>query len=404
METVIIDKYAVIEVANPTYPINTDDSTDAVDTAKDIIVMIPAYNPDERLVQLVGEIDALFAPGFVIVDDWSDAGKASIFRQLETKGCKVIHHTYNRGKGAALKTAILYITDPHDSSDASAHTPGHLIGCITADDDFQHTPEDIRRVAAALVEHPDSLILGVRNFDGKDIPKKSKWGNRITSAVFSLQTGIRGLDTQTGLRGIPVKYLPDSARIEGERYDYEMNMLLSMAKKGVPFVKVPIQTVYTEQNRNTHFRTVIDSARIYGKIIRFSLSSLVCAGADLAMFFMFRTFIFTDAVTGIMLATVAARVLSGICNFCINRNIVFKNKGSVTRAAAEYGILFVFNMLMSGVLTKALSALGMYEIIAKIIVDTCLFCLSFLVQKSVIFNRKRGSAGNRDKTRSISRK
>ncbi|GHU80255.1 hypothetical protein FACS1894191_5070 [Clostridia bacterium] len=240
------------------------------DTATEkIIVAIPAYNPDERLTQLIKEIRAVWDPVIIIIDDGSKQDVKWIFTKLETEySCDILHQAYNQGKGAALKTVANHIVNAYPKS----------IGYVTADADFQHMPEDIRRVARILEEHPDSLILGVRNFDSKDVPNKSKWGNWITSAVFDMQTGIHNLDTQTGLRGIPHKYAEECGRIGGERFEYEMNMLLWMARNHVPFIKVPIQTVYMERNRSSSFRPLRDSARIYWNILKFGFSSLVCAG------------------------------------------------------------------------------------------------------------------------------
>ncbi|MDR1913482.1 MAG: bifunctional glycosyltransferase family 2/GtrA family protein, partial [Clostridiales bacterium] len=316
-------------------------------------VVIPSFNPDERLIQLVEETRSLFDPIFIIVNDGSDTKANWIFDKLESIGCDVLPHSANRGKGAALKTAAHHITKFYPDID----------GYITADADYQHNPEDIQKVAFALSANTDSIILGVRNFDGKDVPTKSKWGNRITSAVFYLQTGIKGLDTQTGLRGIPRKWIHRCEQIEGERYEYEMNVLLEMAKIGVRFVKVHIQTLYIEQNRSSHFRPVKDSALIYREIMKFSLSSFICAGIDLSLFSLFRAFIFQDSAAGIIFSTVAARLLSGTINFFINRNVVFQSKGELSRSWIKYAVLFTCNMFISGAATHFIALSGMPEFI-----------------------------------------
>ncbi len=139
-----------------------------------IIVVIPAYNPDNRLVTLVETTERLFSPSFVVVDDGSNEGTRPIFDHLESHGADVLHHNKNRGKGAALKTAARHI---------EKHYPTTL-GYVTADADYQHRPVDIRRVAAALEKNQQSLVLGVRDFCSPSVPWKSRWGNRITSAVF----------------------------------------------------------------------------------------------------------------------------------------------------------------------------------------------------------------------------
>jgi glycosyltransferase involved in cell wall biosynthesis len=344
-------------------------------------VVIPALDPDERLLRLVEETRALFDPLFVIVDDGSGEESCVLFDKLEKSGCIVLRHPVNLGKGAALKNAARYISKNYPN----------VVGYITADADYQHSPEDIWRVASALNENSDALILGVRDFSGKGVPRKSRWGNRITSAVFYLQTGVRGLDTQTGLRGVPQKYMRCCGQVKGERFEYEMNMLLKMAKEDAAFIRIPIRTLYIGQNRSSHFRPLKDSARIYWEIIKFSLSSLVCSGIDILLFVLFRALIFCGGEIGIMLSVAAARVFSGVCNFLINRNMIFTKGGNVVGAWVRYAVLFVCIMLAGGALTQVFVACGITEIIAKMAADVILFVFSFGIQKFFIFSAKRGA-------------
>ncbi|MDR1796420.1 MAG: bifunctional glycosyltransferase family 2/GtrA family protein [Clostridiales Family XIII bacterium] len=347
--------------------------------AGNIVIVIPAYNPDGKLPALVREIAGLYPCAFLIVDDGSAPASGGVFQALEAEGHTVLRHPRNLGKGAAIKTALRHVL---------GHWPD-AAGCVTADADGQHGAADVVKVAAALLQE-GGLVLGARCFEGRGVPFKSKWGNRITSSVFYLQTGIRHIDTQTGLRGIPRELLGRCAEIEGDRFEYEMNVLLQLAKEGVPLRQVPIRTVYAENNRGTSFSPVRDSARIYGKILAFSLSSLVCAAIDVLLFALFRVALFPGGADGILYAAWAARILSGACNFCINRSLVFHGTGSVGASVIKYALLFVFNMLVSGFATRALSSLGLAEVIAKILVDSGLFVLSFFVQKTVVFQGQGG--------------
>jgi putative flippase GtrA len=234
------------------------------------------------------------------------------------------------------------------------------------------------------------LVLGIRKFDGGDVPRKSKWGNKITSAVFDIQTGIQKIDTQTGLRGIPHKYAEVCGRIHGERFEYEMNMLLQMAKENVPFIKVPIKTVYMEQNRSSSFRPLRDSVRIYWIILKFGFSSLVCAGIDFTLFAVFSIFLFPADVSGIIISTISARLISGLCNFFINKSFVFKNKGNEIGTWLKYSVLFVALMLTSGAMTSLFAGWGIAALVAKLIVDSALFVLSYIMQKKIVFRVEGG--------------
>ena len=162
-------------------------------TGAAVIILIPAYEPDEKLTDLVRRGTEAGLGTFVVVDDGSGPDKAPVFQQVEALGAHVCHHEKNRGKGAAIKTGMTYIRE----------TFPQAAGAVTADADGQHAVEDIQALAAEVRQRGESLILGVRSFDTDTVPWHSRAGNRITAAIFRLLTGIQCPDTQTGLRGIP---------------------------------------------------------------------------------------------------------------------------------------------------------------------------------------------------------
>ena len=215
----------------------------------DEVVVIPAYEPDERLPRLLRSLRPRFR-SFVVVDDGS-RGAAAVFAEAASlDGVVLLRHDVNRGKGVALKTAFDEIL--RRFPDAS--------GVVTADADGQHLAEDIGAVADAMCAHPDRLTLGVRRF-GTGVPLRSRFGNLWSCAEFFLLTGVRVLDTQTGLRGIPLAILPRVRELPGERYEYEAAMLRFAAKALPAPVQVPIATVYEEGNKTSHFRPLRDSVR-----------------------------------------------------------------------------------------------------------------------------------------------
>ncbi|MDR1778809.1 MAG: bifunctional glycosyltransferase family 2/GtrA family protein [Clostridiales Family XIII bacterium] len=341
-----------------------------------IAVIIPAYNPSERLVSLVREVKSEMAALVVVVDDGNGPALSPLWRALQDAGCVVLHHGENCGKGAAIKTAVRYLIS--ENSDVT--------GYVTADADYQHLPRDICAVAQALLKNPHSLVLGVRDFSAESVPFRSRFGNRLSSGIFRFQSGLRLADTQTGLRGVPMQYAHLCARTGGDRFEYEMNMLLAMVKQEVPLVTVPIQTVYGAELPRSNYRTVKDSARIASQLLKYSSSSLLCAGIDVCLFAIVRSLLPGIEIFG---ATVAARIFSGACNFLINRNMVFKSRGHILSDAVKYASLFLLVMCMSGALTTLLSRTALAEVPAKIIADTALFVLSFLTQKLFVFSGRR---------------
>lgn len=216
------------------------------------VIVIPAYEPDERLIGLLESLERSGSTRIVVTDDGSGPLYTPVFIRAGELGCVVVRHEHNLGKGAAIKTGI--------GKALREFGPG--IGIITADADGQHLPQDIIRISDALTSYKDHLILGVRDFSGENVPFRCAFGNRITSTLFKFGTGIACSDTQTGLRGIPPRLVPLALSTEGDRYEYEMNFLVE-AVKTAPLVMIPIETVYENGNAGSHFRPVRDSLLIY---------------------------------------------------------------------------------------------------------------------------------------------
>lgn len=217
--------------------------------------LIPAYQPDERLIGITKQ---LAENGFqvVIVDDGSGAGYEDIFFEVLSYADIYIHEK-NRGKGAALKTGL----------EAIAAKAGKDYVIVTLDADGQHAIEDVMKVTEAAEADPDALVLGTRGFD-TNVPVKSRLGNNITRCVFSFVTGVKVQDTQTGLRAFSDKYVAKMRKIEGERYEYEINVLLEFAKQNTRICEVPIRTIYLDENKSSHFHAVRDSFLIYAEILK----------------------------------------------------------------------------------------------------------------------------------------
>lgn len=372
------------------------------------IALIPAFEPDERLVTLAENLRDR-AVLTVIVDDGSGAAYADIFRRAG-QAAVVLTHPNNRGKGAALKTGLFYIK----------RCFGERCTVVTADADGQHKIDDIMNVLCEAETHPDELVLGSRAFDG-DVPARSRFGNAVTRVVYRAVSGIRVRDTQTGLRAFSGSLFEEMLAVSGVRYEYEMNMLLWFAKRKIPMREVPIATVYEGKNEVSHFHTVRDAARIYGQILKFAASSvssfLLDYGIYLLLFFVFGKFgvsAFLGAAGVLMLSNVLARVVSATFNFTVNRRFVFADGGAVSSvgvAVLKYAALAVSILaLNTGLLTVLVDVVGFSAVWAKPVVEIVMFGVSYVVQKTVVFRtgkwgrqdafftrreRKRGFSGRR---------
>lgn len=343
-------------------------------------IIIPAYKPDQKCLNTVEKIIDTGFDRVIIVDDGSGTEYKHIFNSLETfEEVTVLKHAVNKGKGRALKTAFQYIV--------TNQFP--LQAVITADADGQHLASDMVKLSEQLLETPDKVVLGARDFSKKEIPFRSRFGNRFTRLLFRLSTGTVLTDTQTGLRGIPVKYLPQLLEIKGERFEYEMNMLASLRKNEVEVTEVTIETVYIDDNKSSHFNPLRDSYHIYKIFIFYGLSGGASFVLDIGLYWIFIQLLREPApILFIIMATIAARILSSLFNYYINRNKVFK-QGS-RKSLIRYFALAAFIMLTSAGSVHLLYAewLGRGEVILKILVDTILFIFGFVAQRAWVFRKE----------------
>lgn len=349
---------------------------------KKVTIVLPSLNPDEKLNKVV---DGLLGAGFtdiVLVNDGSDEAHLEPFRRAAAhKEVTLLTHEVNKGKGRALKTAFSYVVENRKES----------AGVITVDGDNQHTVKDIKACAVKMLECGDKVILGCRDFTQDNVPWKSKVGNVSTSLVFRLFCGIKISDTQTGLRAIPYRYLPLMCEVEGERFEYETQMLFAIKKNHIGMEEVKIETVYLEDNASTHFDPIKDSLKIYRIIFKFMISSGTSFLIDYGIYSLLVFLIGKNLERGLRLfiATFAARAVSSICNYTMNKKAVFKSKASLSRSLVRYYILCVFQTAASYGLVFLLSSLcragSFLEIVLKLVVDVVLFVISFQIQHRWVF-------------------
>ncbi len=348
-------------------------------------IILPSLNPDEKFSRVV---NTLIEKGFeyiVIVDDGSSEDRQHYFAEAEKyPQCIVLHHGVNKGKGRALKTAFEYV---------SKNLP-QLKGVITIDGDGQHLADDIIACGNRMLKEQDNVVLGCRNFNLPGIPAKSVAGNKTTSRMFRLCYGIKLSDTQTGLRAIPQQYLDTFCKIEGERFEYETNMLLQMKRMGIEFSEQPIETVYEDDNSGSHFNPVKDSWRIFKIMFKFLLSSAGSTIIDLGLFYLIMR-LFGKYFGGFaaLVSTVIARICSSFANFNANNSIVFANKCNYKRAMLRYYCLCIPQMFVSAGLVTLINSLLSNEIpifatLIKFAVDTCLFFISYHIQREWVFSQK----------------
>ena len=357
-------------------------------------ILIPAYKPDDKLVALTDQLLTHDDLKLVVVDDGSGEAFRPVFEALD-KRVTLISYPDNKGKGGALKTGIRYIMD-------------HMPECerlVTADADGQHRYADIRRVLDKSEEMPGALVLGSRAFDG-DVPLRSRFGNAMTRQVFAIASGVKVRDTQTGLRGFDRDGMRLFVVVPGDRYEFEIYMLLTAARAEMPIYEVTIETVYLNDNESSHFNPLKDSLRIYACILKFACSSLICFGIDYVMFQLLLTFIpltvsnpeirlygLPAGSTFIPLTWVSnllARIVSASVNFTLNKKLVFKGNEKTLPAVLKYAALAVFIYLIdTAILTLLYEKLGWSRYVVKIISGLLGYLISFSVQGRIVYRKQK---------------
>lgn len=350
---------------------------------KKIALIIPAYQPSEKLGNLVEQVQKLDFSQIIIVDDGSGPDYDDLFQTIEKiPDTKVIHHDRNKGKGSALKTGIYYIEEKCP----------YIDGMVTADADGQHRIEDIEKIRNVLSNEYSGrkIVLGVRCFSDKgiNIPLRSRIGNKITQWILRL-CAIDIKDTQTGLRGFPNSTFRKLLEISGEGYEYETNVLLELSgthsEKTYELLEVPIETVYIEDNSSSHFRPIVDSARIYSFILKYMLSSFICALLDYIIFLLCRPWI-----KNLVIITFLGRGISAAANFTINRNFVFRDRGDILATLVKYILLLLTSGMLSVIGQSYFNKLlfsnnSMPSLFVKVVVESVLYIFNFLIQKYLIF-------------------
>ncbi len=305
------------------------------------IVLIPAYMPSYRMTDLVMELHKL-SYEIILVDD----GSGSKFEELfEYAGvyAKILRHRRNKGKGEALKTGLRYIKEHYEAP--------YIV--VTADCDGQHRIEDIVKVSEAGERYPDSLVLGKRELT-KSAPILSRLGNGTTRFYYFVATGRKIYETQTGLRAFSDRLMDKFIDLPGKRYEYEIDMML--VASDIEIHQVPIQTVYFDNNSDSHFDPFKDTLTLWVQFVLYKLPSLFTAVIDYAAFAV--VYLISGAF---LIPNLIVRTVTFVIKYILNKKVKFSEKAGLVR----YLITSLAIILLDTAVIWGFSALGMNVYLAK---------------------------------------
>jgi putative flippase GtrA len=336
------------------------------------IFLIPSYQPTALCCALLEALRKTDPGPIVVVDDGSGRAYQELFqRASRVADTVVLTNAVNLGKGAALKHGINYILVNYPD----------CTGIVTADADGQHSVGDILKVANELRACPTQAILGSRDFK-RDVPLRSKLGNVISRYVYRFLIGLNLSDTQTGLRGIPRRLMELSLSIRSNRYEFETEQIIAAKAANFKFREVPIQTVYIDDNRGSHFNPILDSFRIYFVLLRYAISSVATALADLLTFY-----ILTANGMPVLSANMSARAVALWIQFMLLKRYVFKSKAGLSIFAAYVAYVFFTGYISSVMQVQFTEQLVNSPLLAKIVVELVIWIFNFMFLRDIIFRK-----------------
>jgi glycosyltransferase involved in cell wall biosynthesis len=232
-----------------------------------LVAVIPALNAEATIERVVA--GALrHVRRVIVVDDGSADETAACAGRA---GAEVSRHPENRGKGAALTTAFDALLAEQRAAAApgrqGAALPRIFEAVITLDADGQHDPDDIPAFVERYAKERPALIVGSRDRDFARMWGPRRAMNRFSSTSLRFFAGVDLPDSQSGFRLYDAGFL-ERLRLQGRRYEAEMEALMRAAEWRLPIASVPIHLHIVDGRATSHYRPLRDTFRIVGTVLR----------------------------------------------------------------------------------------------------------------------------------------
>ena len=329
-----------------------------------VVVLIPAYKPDEELPKLVEKLNKE-SFSVLVVDDGSGVEYAPVFARVEPLA-KVIHAPENGGKGKALKLGMSNIKELFPECT-------HF---ITADSDGQHKVEDIVRVRDTLLGGA-TMVLTERDFKGK-IPRRSMIGNILSRWVYTILTGHYLSDNQSGLRGFSVDNIDWLTIVSGDKYDYEINMLYYADCQHIPIDLIPVESIYIDGNKSSHFNPVRDTLRIYKRLFGSAAGSIVeCIVVEVAILVATLTYGYNYCMITVPVIGAAAFFINLGVDALKFQKIHYRDGGRTLLYAAFRYTYYSFGCLLFGIFLPQIPLIAAFNLLVLIAVPVRFYLYQF---------------------------
>ncbi|OIO38642.1 MAG: hypothetical protein AUJ75_02525 [Candidatus Omnitrophica bacterium CG1_02_49_10] len=218
-----------------------------------VCVLIPTYNDQETIGNLVAEVRQKGMDAIVIDDGSTDLSSD----RAREEGAIIIKHERNQGKGRALRDGFSFaVKNGYDA-------------VITMDADGQHSSNDIDMFLQKGAEKAIDVIIGDRMSKTKNMPLIRNAANRLMSSFISFVTGDAVPDTQCGFKFIKRGVL-EKLELFSEKFEIDSEILLKSSKLGFRIHSVPIDTIYKDEE--SRIKPIRDTLRFAVFAIRFLVS------------------------------------------------------------------------------------------------------------------------------------
>ncbi len=215
--------------------------------------MIPAYNHGRKIADVIEKALGLHMP-VIVVDDGSTDSTYDKIRNI--KGIRILRHSVNLGKGAALLTGFKEAEKMADWA-------------ITLDADGQHRPEDAIALIRAIPDGRRPIVVGKRTgMREAEAPWTSRFGRGFSNFWVHVSGGPLMTDSQSGFRIYPI---PEAGRLDvkARRYQFEVEVLVKAKREGIPVIEAPVQAIYGEHGKkDSHFHPFYDFWRNFATFSR----------------------------------------------------------------------------------------------------------------------------------------
>ena len=223
-------------------------------------VLIPVYNEEPTIDELLTAVLAVDVDKeIIVVDDCSTDGTSSRLAHWADK-VRLLYHRANRGKGAAVRTALAAAT-------------GDAV--IIQDADLEYDPQDYAALLAPIESGQAKVVYGTRDLDGQKT--LMRLGNQLMTAATNLLYGVRLQDVETCYKML-AREVVQRLQLDSEGFELETELTAQIIKLGYEIVEIPIS--YAPRYGEAKKLTPLDGIPTLWQLIRYRLRSLEPKGKD----------------------------------------------------------------------------------------------------------------------------